>query len=196
MSWRNTPAPWGSHSAETHMKTRGAQSPSSSAVCQVRLLGYRRARSRGGERSESCFEGKDWASFNTKSVHVTWVKTRGKKVFLMRHLPQGTSFELTTSLSTLAPQLGQPLLLEALFSSRVTVPRTPPHTPHLELHQVPRKDLGTLSRQGHRLGQYGGSGQELTLQEGNLDVLAIDGHSSPVLQLHEAVVQRRQPHTD
>lgn len=56
--------------------------------------------------------------------------------------------------------------------------------------------MGTLSGQGHRLVQYRGSGNELTLQEGNLDILAIDGHASPMLHLHEAVVQGRQPHTD
>lgn len=56
--------------------------------------------------------------------------------------------------------------------------------------------MGTLDQQGHRLVRYRGSGHELTLQEGNLDILAIDGHSSPVLQFHEAVVQGRQPHTD
>lgn len=114
----------------------------------------------------------------------------------MRHLPQVASFELTICLSTLASQQGQPLLLETPFSSRVRVPRTPPHAPQLNLHQVPRKEVGTPSGQGHGLVQFGGSGHELTLQEGNLDILTIDGHPSPVLQLHEAVVQGRQPHTD
>lgn len=46
----------------------------------VRVIGYRRARRRGRERFESCFEGKVWEPFNTKPVHTTWVKTR-------RHFP-------------------------------------------------------------------------------------------------------------
>lgn len=37
---------------------------------------------------------------------------------------------------------------------------------------------------------------ELTLQEGDLNILAINGHSSSVLQLHKAAAQGRQPHAD
>lgn len=34
------------------------------------------------------------------------------------------------------------------------------------------------------------------MQEGELDILTIDAHCSPVLQFHQAVVQGREPHTD
>lgn len=109
----------------------------------------------------------------------------------MRHLAQVTSFELTICLLTLASQLGQPLPL--LFQSQEY---PGPHPSQLNLHQVPRKELGTLGGQGHRLVPCGGGGRELTLQEGELDILAIDAHCSPVLQFHQAVVQGREPHTD
>lgn len=141
-----------------------AHSPSSSTVCQARIIGYRRAKSHGGERSKSYCEGKVQELCDAKSVNVTWVTTWDKKVFRMRHLPQVASFELTMRQSPLTSQLGQPLLQEA-FAHRDTVPRTP-------LPSQAKSPSGSQESSGcpqwagtdvEEMIQYGGRGHELTL---------------------------------
>lgn len=53
--------------------------------------------------------------------------------------------------------------------------------------------MGTVGE----LGQPSLLGEEgLTLQEGDLDVLAIHGDPSPMLQLHEAAVRAGQANSD
>lgn len=78
------------------------------------------------------------------------------KDFLVRHLLQVASFELTFHQLPLTSHVGQPLPQEDL-ACRDSVSRTPPPAPHhhqLNLCHVPRKERGVLRGQGQMLRRY------------------------------------------